>query len=255
MGEITDSVKELNYPKILMDKGEKLAKSLFGSSVNELAGSFTDSLRLRRFKNQIDILEKAEKHIKERGLNPKNIDLKILAPLVNFISLEENPELQEIWAKLITNIVTIEGRTLLKQNSLDIISKISNEEVKILNYIYEEFLIRREEKFKKWQKSPRLSKMKTKIEEFKINEFSFSLHKIGKDNSIDRFDLDLMISNLIVLGVIKWEVTVDVDSAEKSDTDPDDTSLDIDISVDSNNAIELTHLGFEFILLCKLEEE
>ncbi len=63
-----------------------------------------------------------------------------------------------------------------------------------------------------------------------------------------------MVSNLVTLGVIKWEPEVQINNAEKSYADPDDTSLDIDIEVYDSERIGITNLGFEFVQMCKIEK-
>ncbi len=254
MGELSKIAKELNLPKQLLDKGEQAIKAVFGASITEVSETFADNFRLRRFKNQIKILSKAKEHITELGFTPNQIDLKILAPLVHFSSLEENIDLQERWAKLITNIVRTEGRDLLKQNSIEIISKISNEEAQLIDFIYELFIKKREERFEKFKNRKFELFKDRKIEDYPLKWFSFTLKEISESKKIELYELELMISNLTTLGVVKWETEVDVSNAEKSDTDPYDTSLDIDLDVYDSESIKLTHLGLEFVKMCKLKK-
>ena len=74
MGELSEIAKELNLPKQLLDKGEKVIKAVFGPSISEISETFADNFRLRRFKNQVKILTKANEHITELGFDPKQID-------------------------------------------------------------------------------------------------------------------------------------------------------------------------------------
>ncbi|CAL2104592.1 conserved protein of unknown function [Tenacibaculum sp. 190130A14a] len=253
MGELSETAKELNLPKQLLDKGEQAIKAVLGPSITEISETFADNFRLRRFKNQVKILTKAQQYVEKSGLQPKQIDLKVLAPLVQFSSLEENPDLQEKWSKLITNVVLIEGKTLLKQNCIEIISKLSNEEAILLDFLHDLFIKKRQARYEK-AKRDQLFKPERELEDYPLRWFSFSLKEISKGNKIERTDLELMISNLVALGVVKWEPEVEVYNAEKSDTDPDDTSLDIDIEVYDSETIRITNLGLEFVQMCKIKK-
>lgn len=152
---------------------------------------------------------------------------------------------------MITNIVIVEGKALLKQNCLEIISKISNEEVQLIDILYKLYLQKRQERYNRNQ-NRKTALSERKLEDYPLHWFSFSLNEIAKKHNLDRLDLELMISNLVTLGVLKWEPEVEVHSAEKSDTDPDDTSLDIDIEVYDSETIRITNLGHEFVLMCKV---
>jgi alpha/beta superfamily hydrolase len=60
MGELSDIVKDLNWPKQILDKSEALLKTLFGPSFEEFGGMISDQVKLRRFKNQLKIFTKAQ---------------------------------------------------------------------------------------------------------------------------------------------------------------------------------------------------
>lgn len=256
MGELSDIAKELNLPKQILEKGEQAIKAVLGPSIKEISETFADNFRLRRFKNQTKILIKANEHIKKLGFDPKKIDLKVLAPLVQLSSLEENQDLQQRWAKLITNIVRVDGQTLLKQNSIEIISKISNEEAQLIDFLHKLSFEKRDQRFKHYnQLSIEIDDVKKmKIERFPLKSISFSLREISERKIIKSTELELMISNLNTLGVTKWKTEVNVLTAEKLYPDPDDSELEIDLDVYDDDKIMLTSLGLEFIKMCTLEE-
>jgi Abortive infection alpha len=98
---------ELNITSTAVEKGLDLVKGfvekLVGGAIEEAGLMFTDKVRLRRLKNQIKILEKAQKIVKDANIDVKQINLKILVPLLENCSLEEEESLQELWANLIVN--------------------------------------------------------------------------------------------------------------------------------------------------------
>lgn len=76
---------------------------LFGPTVDELGGRWGDRLRFLRFKGQITLLQRTRSFIEERGIEPKQVPWKVLLPLLEHGSLEENPDLQEKWAHLLAH--------------------------------------------------------------------------------------------------------------------------------------------------------
>lgn len=250
MSELSEIVKGLNIPQQLLEKGEAAFKAVLGPSVKEFSGMLADNFRARRFKNQVKILSKAQEFLKERKIDPKEVELKILAPLVEYSSLEEDELLQEKWAKLITNIVTIDGKILLKQNCIDILKRLSNGDAKFIDYIYEDFLSKRMERYKRAQESEYVLSDR-KLEDYPLSWFSFNLNKLAENLKRTRAEIELIVSNLVALGLVKWQPEVYINNAEKSDIDPNDTSLDVDVDVYDDESISLTNLGYEFVLMCK----
>ena len=92
MKELIDG---LNLPKQILDKTEKLLNTLFGEGFKEIGGIFGDRMRIKRLENQIKILDKANQIMEKNGLKPNQINLKVLVPLIEKSSLEEDEKLQE----------------------------------------------------------------------------------------------------------------------------------------------------------------
>ena len=53
-----------------------------------------------------------------------------MAPLVEYASYEEDENLQDLWAKLIENILSLPASVILQQTAIEVLNKVSNEEVK-----------------------------------------------------------------------------------------------------------------------------
>lgn len=104
--------KEFNIKSSTIEKGLDLAKEflgkLIGPTVEELGLLAGDSIKYLRFKNQIRILLKARDYVEKRKLSVKEIPVKILVPLLENSSLEENDDLQDKWASMLTNMVDSE---------------------------------------------------------------------------------------------------------------------------------------------------
>lgn len=86
-----------------IDMVKGFVEKLVGGAIEEAGLMMTDRVRLRRLKNQIKILEKAQKIAKDCNIDIKQINLKVLVPLLENCSLEEDETLQSRWANLIAN--------------------------------------------------------------------------------------------------------------------------------------------------------
>ena len=127
----------------LIDKSLDLAKSLLskilGPPIEELGLLLGDNVKYLRYKNQIRILEKAEKYISKKSLSTKQIPIKILVPLLDKASLEEDEYLQEKWANMLVNMVTSE-KNYQSQIFPYILSQLSKDEYSEMLVLYDKEL-------------------------------------------------------------------------------------------------------------------
>ncbi len=74
-------------------------------AAKELGFLLEDKMRSWRIQNQVDILIKTHKYVESKGINIKSIPMKILVPLLDYSSLEEEEELQDLWSILLANML------------------------------------------------------------------------------------------------------------------------------------------------------
>ena len=147
MADIEKIFDGLNIPKQLIEKSEALLKTLFGPSFDELAGLIADQVKLRRFNNQLKIISKAHEKLKENNIDPKHISLKILAPLIELSSLEEDETLQNKWSNLIAYILAGDKEIIFQQNCISILNKLSPDEAILLDRLHLMFLEKRKKRY------------------------------------------------------------------------------------------------------------
>jgi hypothetical protein len=103
---------KIDISSATIDKGIDVAKEflqkLIGPSLEEAGLLLKESIALWRFKNQVNILEKANEICQRKGIRPSPISLKLLCPLMDAASLEDDPEMQSKWAALLSNMVDSE---------------------------------------------------------------------------------------------------------------------------------------------------
>ncbi|HEY4300002.1 MAG TPA: hypothetical protein VGM73_03945, partial [Candidatus Didemnitutus sp.] len=76
-------------------------QKLCSKPLSELGEILADRVRLWRFSNQISILSRAKEIADSEGLEIKPMSLKVLLPLLDGGSLEEDPNIQDLWARLL----------------------------------------------------------------------------------------------------------------------------------------------------------
>lgn len=88
-----------------LDLVKGFLEKLTGAAIEETGLLFADNIKLIRFKNQLKILNKAQKIVADSGINIKQMSLKALVPLLEYSSLEDDETLQNKWTNLLVNFV------------------------------------------------------------------------------------------------------------------------------------------------------
>ncbi|MFL5762948.1 MAG: Abi-alpha family protein [Bacteroidia bacterium] len=259
MSNIEKILENVNLPKQLLDKSEALLKTLFGPSFNEAGEMIADQVRLRRFTNQIKIFSKAVGKLEQNKIDPNKVNLKVLAPLIEYSSLEEEDSLQDKWSNLIAHILGGDKDIVFQQNCISILNKLSSSEAKLLDELHERLCQRRNKRHaddvvkhtarlsagvRYWSTPP------STPEGYRLSYFSFNVFRLSKELKVSRSELEFGISNLISLGLLMWETDVQV-QAEKSLGDPEDTDIDVNVDVSNTDNFTFTSIGDRFVKICK----
>lgn len=185
-----------NKVNITSTLGEKVVDSATGflSSIvkpaaQELGLLLKDHVTLWRFNNQVRILNKAKAACEKNNISPKSISPKLLVPLLENASLEDNEILQDKWANLLANLV--DSKQNIENHVFPyLLSQLSIQEFECL----EEALIR---------ESKALTKLNAKIEKIKSTMTPVELEKIDElmPHASNAIKVDQMLEGLMHLGV------------------------------------------------------
>src|SRR6266576_1569244 len=85
-----------------------IVKRVLGPAADELAEMWRDQVRLYRYERQLKCVEKAERMAKDAGFTPQAVPPKILFPLLEGASFEEDETLHTMWAALLANAASPE---------------------------------------------------------------------------------------------------------------------------------------------------
>ncbi len=216
-------MNELEVQKHLVDKAVSFLEKIVNPPLKELGGLLSDKVKFWRFKNQINIIIKAEDFLKQKGIQPKKIPLKTLVPLLEYSSWEEDPNIQTKWASLLANAVNTEFSYDINSSYVEILNQLSPLEVKILDFIHHEYMC-----------SGRPSK----------DVFVFSFGKGFKDLMCKIFNIpseekmNILIDDLRRLNLIRLPLSYVNSYVNMSQY---------------YDSLQLTPLGYDFIKHCKFQ--
>ncbi len=189
--------------------------------VKETGGILSDTVRFWRWKNQVNIIKKAQEKIKSSGLNKQQIPLKVLVPIIQNSSLEEDSNMQDKWANMLANAAT--GNQQVSPNYAAILNELSPLEVGILDRIYQE--------------------VNKELDYQKRREFQFDAVKLRSILGISEEKMDLIIENLFRLNLLQPPAGKGIMLGE------------VPFALRTNKAFEFTTLGYEFVKACNWGNE
>lgn len=111
--------------------------AVLGKPANELGDWVTDGIRGKRFETQLKIFTKSKKLLDNAGVSPKAVNIKLLVPLLDGGSLEDQDEIVDMWAHLLANASI---STEIRSSYVAILKELEPVEAKIMQYIYVEFI-------------------------------------------------------------------------------------------------------------------
>lgn len=124
---------EVKIPAIdnITEAAKDFLQKVITPPLEEVGLLFADQVKLWRFKNQVTILTKAENHLKAKGLKSRKVSLKVLTPMLEYGSMEEDESLQDKWAALMANTVK-EGSSINTTLFSNLLSQLSKTDADVL---------------------------------------------------------------------------------------------------------------------------
>lgn len=118
------------------EAGDFIAKYIDGP-LSAASGILEDKLKIARWERQVRFMVRAREFLGEVGLPEptRKIALKIAVPLLEAASLEEDDELQDVWAKLFVNAANADSGVEIRRAFLSILEDMGSLEVRILEAI------------------------------------------------------------------------------------------------------------------------
>lgn len=110
---------------------------VLGDAATQLGQTLHDWTRFFRYRNLLKLRDKVEAIHAERQVLGKTIPIppKYAIPLIDRASLEENGELQDLWAALIANATDPERRLELKRVFSDALASLEPLDARVLSFL------------------------------------------------------------------------------------------------------------------------
>lgn len=101
-------------------------------------GIFEDRLRYMRWERQIRLMQRTQDFLRRVGLSAptRPVPLKLLIPIMQGASLEENDDLQDRWAALLVNAANANFRSEVRRSYGVILEQLTPLDVQILDVLY-----------------------------------------------------------------------------------------------------------------------
>lgn len=108
---------------------------LTGPAAEEYGLMWQDSLKMRRTRRLIKGLAETKRLLDEAGFEPRVVPDKVLLPIFDGMSLEDNETLQAMWSALLAN-AALPGSGKAHAGFIAILRQLSPAEAELLNWIF-----------------------------------------------------------------------------------------------------------------------
>jgi len=112
-----------------------LIQKIAGPAAEEFELTLKDYARVVRLKRQVRLWQRAKEFLLEVGIEPKRVPFKLLGPIIESGSLEEDDSLQDKWAALLANAAT--KTDAVHPSSPEVLKQLSEWDVLYLDVTYE----------------------------------------------------------------------------------------------------------------------
>ena len=153
--EIAESAKAIQESAKTVRAGIEATQQL-GNFVSRITtepletvmGILNDKLQFIRWERKLRLAERGREILDQRGIEGplRPIPYKLALPIIEHASLEDNDELQDLWANLLVSAVDPKFDGLIRSAYIDIIKQLEVVDVHLLNAVYESYHQWREER-------------------------------------------------------------------------------------------------------------
>jgi hypothetical protein len=106
-----------------------------GKSLGEILGDWSR----RRIQNVEAVGNKARLILLNLGVEPKPVPLKVIQPLLDAASVEEIPEMQEVWANLLANAADPQQANNVLPSFVETLKDLGPRDAKFLDLLYRDY--------------------------------------------------------------------------------------------------------------------
>lgn len=131
---ILDPVSSSTALSAVSRESEGLLKRLVGPAIDEAGLILQDKVRTYRLKNTVRALDRVRALLRQADIEPRQVPLRVLLPLLDGVSLEDDEFLSEKWARLLACAASA-VEDLTHPGFAGILSEMSVREAKLLDLL------------------------------------------------------------------------------------------------------------------------
>jgi hypothetical protein len=128
MEEATSSILRIS------DRVADLVQKLAGPMAEEVGLILGDKVRVYRYKNWISTAKKTERMLRDAGLAPNAVPPRLLLPIIESSSIEDDGSIQELWAGLLAS--ASQQGDLVSPSFVETLKQLAPAEARHLEQIY-----------------------------------------------------------------------------------------------------------------------
>ncbi len=209
-----------------LEAARQLMLKLLGPACEEAGVLLQDTIRTYRLRNQLKMLGKTQEMLSRAGIEPKSVPLRVLVPILDGASLEDNEGLTDKWAALLANASRFDEISHFSHVFADILKQLTPVDALILE---------------------RLASQPVYCFELagtRLYLYTGAKRSVVETMPVNGIDFDLSIDNLCRLGVC-------IASVERFLHEESDMSLGmVDLQKLQHDAVIVTKLGHMFMRAC-----
>lgn len=111
-------------------------RRILGPAAAEFGEMWRDQVRLYRFRRQLECVKKAERMAQQAGFTPEAVPIKLLFPLLEGASLEEDEDLHSMWSALLANASSPQQADEVRPGYIAALRQLAADEAAILNWMW-----------------------------------------------------------------------------------------------------------------------
>ncbi len=141
--EIAKAASEISrttdHALTIIEKIGRPLSRIIGEPLEEISGIITDKLKYIRWERSLRLVERANDFMEQRKpyLKLRRIPLSVAFPIFEAASLEENDDLQDLWARLLANAADASSGVQVMRSIVSILQDFSPMEAQLLRVIYD----------------------------------------------------------------------------------------------------------------------
>ena len=126
---------------------------VLGEPLETAVGMVTDKLKFMRLERRTRLADRYNETMAQRGLKSEYqpVPLKIALPAIEQATVEEDNELQDLWANLLASAHDPTLNNIVRSGFVDILKQLEVVDVHVLNYVYTDILTRNLPNVEEWQ--------------------------------------------------------------------------------------------------------